>query len=110
MDFAYTTLEFPFRQCAINSDLGAVDGDGKVRFVVCDQDPGVANWLDKNGYDKVQLRCRWFGSAHPIIRTKVVPFRELRNHLPADTVTISPEEREASLRKRSIGAQMRRRW
>jgi len=25
-------------------------------------------------------------------------------------VTISPEEREASLRKRSIGAQMRRRW
>jgi len=39
-----------------------------------------------------------------------VPFRELRSHLPADTVTISPEEREASLRKRSIGAQMRRRW
>ena len=110
MDFAYNTLEFPFRQCAINSDLGVVDSDGKVRFVVSDQDPGVANWLDKNGYDKVQLRCRWFGSAHPIIRTKVVPFRELRSHLPADTVTISPEEREASLRKRSIGAQMRRRW
>lgn len=110
LDFAYTTLEFPFRQCAINSDLGAVDSDGKLRFVVCDQDPGVVNWLDKSGYDKVQLRCRWFGSAHPIIRTKVVPLQELRHHLPADTVTISPEERDVRLRKRSIGAQMRRRW
>ncbi|MDP3491696.1 MAG: hypothetical protein Q8R82_01170 [Hyphomonadaceae bacterium] len=110
MDFAYNTLEFPFRQCAINSDLGTVDRDGKLRIVVCNQDPGVVNWLDNNGYGKVQIRCRWFGSAHPTIRTKVVPLAEVRDHLPADTETISPHEREARLRKRSIGAQMRRRW
>jgi len=110
MDFAYNSLEFPFRQCAVNSDLGARDRDGKLRIVVCDEDPGVVNWLDKNGYGKVQLRCRWIGSGHPTIRTKVVPLRELRDHLPADTATISPQEREAMLRKRSIGAQMRRRW
>ena len=110
LDFAYSTLEFPFRQCAINSDIGAFDSDGKLRFVVCDQDPGVLNWLDKNGYGKVQIRCRWFGSAHPTLRTKVVPLKELRDHLPADTATVSPEEREATLRKRSLGAQMRQRW
>jgi len=72
MDFAYNTLEFPFRQCAINSDLGVVDGDGKVRFVVCDQDPGVVNWLDKNGYQErlrqgpAPMPLVWLGpSDHP---------------------------------------------
>lgn len=110
MDFAYNTLEFPFRHCSFNSDFGMIDSDGKLRIVVCDEDPGVLNWLDKQGYGKVQFRGRWFGSAHPTIRTKVVPLRELRDHLPADTATISAEEREAWLRKRSIGAQMRRRW
>ena len=61
-------------------------------------------------HGKVQIRCRWFGSAYPNIRTKVVPLSELRDHLPADTATFSPPEREAVLRRRSLGAQMRRRW
>ena len=61
-------------------------------------------------HGKVQIRCRWFGSSHPNIRTKVVPLKSLRDHLPADTATISPQVREAMLRKRSLGAQMRRRW
>lgn len=110
MDFAYNTLEFPFRQCSVNSDLGTFNSDGKLRIVVSDKDPGVVNWLDKNGYSKVQIRCRWFGTEHPSIRTSVVPFSELRNHLPPDMTPITPEERDAWLRKRSIGAQMRRRW
>ena len=110
LDYAYSTLDFPFRQCAINSDFGTIDSDGRLRIVVCDQDPGVANWLDKNGYGKVQMRCRWLGSSHPAIRTRVVPLKELHAHLPADTVTVSVKDREAFLRKRSIGAQMRSRW
>ena len=35
---------------------------------------------------------------------------ELHAHLPADTQWVTPEERIAALRKRRIGAQLRRRW
>ncbi|MEO8724163.1 MAG: hypothetical protein ABI395_11715 [Sphingobium sp.] len=110
LDFAYSTLDSTTRQCATNSDIGRVDPDGKIRIVVCDRDPGVANWLDKSGYGKVQIRCRWLGVSHPEIQSQVVPIDQLDAFLPAGVARIELEEREALLRKRSLGAQMRRLW
>jgi hypothetical protein len=41
---------------------------------------------------------------------KRVKFAELREHLPADTPTISLEERAEELRRRVRACQRRRRW
>jgi len=110
LDYAYSTLDSTTRQCAVNSDIGEVDPDGKIRIVVSDRDPGVVNWLDKSGYGKVQIRCRWLGVTHPDIRCRVVKIDELDAVLPAGAGRVGAEEREAVLRKRSRGAQMRRLW
>jgi hypothetical protein len=43
------------------------------------------------------------------ILTKV-PFADIRDHLPADTPTVTPDERKESMRIRREGAQLRRIW
>ena len=110
LDFAYSTLDSTTRQCAVNSEIGHVDPDGKIRIVVSDRDPGIANWLDKSGYSKVQIRCRWQGVAHPEILSQVIALDELDAALPSNVARVTPPEREILLRKRSLGAQMRRMW
>jgi hypothetical protein len=54
---------------------------------------------------------RWLGcDSNPIPTLTRVPFAQLHRHLPAATPRVSREEREAALRARRIGAQLRRRW
>jgi hypothetical protein len=54
---------------------------------------------------------RWYGcDARPIPTLTRVPFRQLRDCLPANAKSITPAERAAVLRARRIGAQLRRRW
>ena len=110
MDYFYNTLDFTYRQSGLNGFQAAIDADGKVRIVVCERDPGVANWLDKSDYDRLQIRFRWFGSTHPALTTKVVAFDDLMQHLPAGVAMVTPEQRQEALRKRAMGVQLRRRW
>jgi len=110
MDYFYNAIDFMYRQSGLNGHQAQVDPDGKVRIVVCELDPGVANWLDKSGYELNQIRFRWFGSAHPHITTRIVPFDELMEHLPPHCKTVTPAERQAALRDRATGVQLRQRW
>lgn len=110
MDYFYNAIDFMYRQSGLNGHQAQVDPDGKVRIVVCERDPGVANWLDKSGYELNQIRFRWFGSAHPRISARIVPFNALMEHLPPDCKTVTPAERQAALRNRAIGVQLRQRW
>ena len=43
-------------------------------------------------------------------KTTKVKFSEIRDQLPDGTRECTPEEREAEIRKRRMGAQLRRRW
>jgi hypothetical protein len=110
MDYAYNTLDVMYTQASLNGHSARVDSDGKVRIVVCEGDPGAANWLDLGGHERVQIRFRWFGSEQPRIVTRLVPLAELHESLPSDTSTVSPGERQAALRERARGMQLRRRW
>ncbi|MGE3143225.1 MAG: DUF1214 domain-containing protein [Hyphomonadaceae bacterium] len=110
MDALGNTLDFMNHQCGLNAKQGKVDTDGRLRIVISRKDPGVANWIDKADYDRVTVRTRFFDSAFPTTRTKVVPMADLWKHLPSDTPRVSPKERQAALRARVEGAQWRRRW
>lgn len=57
------------------------------------------NWLDTGGFTEGQIMGRWLRcNSQPLPTLKKIKFADIRKHLPADTPTISAEERVASLR------------
>jgi hypothetical protein len=110
-DTLFNALEVNYRQTSLNGFQAAVDSDGKFRAVISLEDPGVANWLDSSGHTWGTLIGRWYAcSSTPLPTLKRVPFAEVHRHLPDDTPRISREARDAVLRARVRGAQLRRKW
>jgi hypothetical protein len=110
-DGLWNQIEFAYRQSSLNAHQARLDSDGKFRTVIALEDPGVPNWLDSSGHRRGMLVGRWYGAdSHPLPTLRKVPFGDIRQHLPADTPRLTPEERDAALRARNIGVQLRRRW
>jgi hypothetical protein len=110
-DALFNAVDYVYRQSSLNGRQARVDADGKFRAVISMSDPGVHNWLDPGETQRGMLIGRWLGcDSNPIPTLTRVPFAELHRHLPAATPRVSREEREAALRARRIGAQLRRRW
>jgi hypothetical protein len=110
-DDRFCTVDWVNRQSSLNDAQAHLDSDGVFRFVVSKQDPGVPNWLDKadNPWGIIQMRFNR-GSDYPDPTIKRVKVSEVRDHLPADTPVVTPDERAESLRKRREGAQLRQIW
>ena len=99
------------RQTSLNNHTVKKDADGKIRIVIAAQDPGVPNWLDTAGYRDFYMVSRFYDcSSYPIPRIQKVKLGEVRNYLPANTPEISAEARDAAIRLRRKGAQLRRQW
>jgi hypothetical protein len=110
-DPVFNAIDIVYRQTSLNGHTARIDADGRFRAVVCREDPGVPNWLDTGGYLQGSFIGRWQGcDSAPIPALTRVPLAELRQHLPADTPSVSEAERAESLRRRRLGGQMRRRW
>lgn len=110
-DELWNQVEFGYRQSSLNAHQAVLDTDGKFRAVLALEDPGVPNWLDSGGHLRGMLVGRWHGAdSYPMPTITKVPFADIAKHLPADTPKVSIEEREAALRRRNIGLQLRRRW
>jgi hypothetical protein len=111
VDDFWRSLEWVHRQSSLNGFTARLDADGKFRAVVASQDPGVPNWLDTVGRKTGMIYGRWTNSTSDIAPTvKKVKVTEVREHLPADTPAVTAQERDASIRLRRKGAQLRRRW
>src|SRR3546814_18766933 len=88
----------------MNADKARVDKDGLFRAVISAQDPGVPNWLDTAGNASGAVQGRWLDcSDKPIPDTRVVKVKELRKYLPADTPSVTAEQREPSKIGRAWG-------
>lgn len=110
-DELWNQVEFGYRQSSLNAHQAVLDADGKFRAVLALEDPGVPNWLDSGGHLRGMLVGRWHGAdSYPMPTMKKVPFADIAKHLPADTPKVSAKERDAALRERNIGLQLRRRW
>jgi hypothetical protein len=110
-DDRFCTVDWVNRQSSLNDAQAHIDSDGRFRAVISRLDPGVPNWLDKGDYPWGIIQMRWnLASEYPDPTMIKVPFAELREHLPADTPVVSPEERGERLRARREGAQLRRIW
>jgi hypothetical protein len=110
-DDQFGTVDWMNHQSSLNGFQAKIDQDGKFRAVISVHDPGVPNWLDTGGYLYGIIQGRWNKcSSDPIPTLRKVKLADLRNYLPPGTAVISTAERDASLRERRLGAQLRRRW
>ena len=102
------SFDYLYRPVSYTPTRTAVDSDGKVRLILCAEDPGYANWLDTCGFEQGNLAVRTLMSkSGPAIRTHLVKKADLAAHLPPDTARISPEDRqrEGLTRSRAIARQ-----
>ena len=111
IDSLWNQVELVHVQSSLNGHQAQIDSDGRFRAVLSASDPGVPNWLDTLGNLRGMLIGRWYRcSDHPVPTLQKVKLSELRDYLPAGTPEMNAEERRRVLGKRSLGAQLRRRW
>jgi len=105
------SLDYANHTSSLNGFQSEPDPDGTLRYVVADADPGVPNWLDTAGHLGGFLTLRWTYSSAPPELPKAtvtkVPLASVRQHLPATTRTVSPEERRQQIRVRQEHVQRR---
>ena len=110
-DEFFSSLDWLHNPVTINGHYARIDSDGRFRAIVSAKDPGVANWLDTSGYQRGIIVGRWKEcSSFPTPDIKKVKLDEVMKHLPEETVMLSPEQRDAEIRRKRTAAQLRRRW
>jgi hypothetical protein len=110
-DPLWNAIDWLNHQSSLNGGQAQINSDGSFRAVIAIDDPGVPNWLDPGGWREGSIMLRWTeASSGPAPILKSVPIAGLRDHLPGDTPAITPEARDAALRHRRRGVQLRRRW
>jgi len=100
--------EFPYNLTSINNAQGSIDGDGMLRIVLSDEDPGVLNWVDTTGRNRGFANIRVKQTADPgqQIVGVYVPQAALSQVL-ASAQSISPAKRKKTLAKRQEGVRLR---
>ena len=110
-DMQFRTIDFTNHQSSLNAVQAKLDSDGKFRAVIARHDPGVPNWLDTGGYAEGVIQGRWnVCDTAPVPSARLVKLADLRRVLPKDTQAVTLAQRDAALRERRLGAQMRRKW
>jgi hypothetical protein len=112
----YISLDFNNHQTSLTADQARHDPDGMLRFVVSEQNPGVANWLETTGHSRGYLQIRWQRTSReftsddgPVVEK--VPFAELADRLPYyEQARVTPDEwrtriaaRQAAVANRMLG-------
>ncbi len=107
----YETTEWYNNHSSLNDAQAFPDQDGILRIVVCARDPGVTNWLDTAGYQTGAVQGRWTEcDTQPIPNVIKVAWSDVRGMLPANTPSVSREERESIIRARRTALQHRPLW
>ena len=104
----FTSMDYLYRQVSYTPARTRVDTDGVVRIVLAHDDPGHHNWLDTQGFARGNVTYRHMLDGRPAaLRTTLVKRAELGAALPADSATVTPEQRTAQLRDRFDGIRRR---
>ena len=105
------SLDYANNMTSLNGFQAEPDTDGLTRYVVAHSDPGVPNWLATTGQQRGFLTMRWTYPESPDELPKVnvskLPLTAIRQHLPASTRIVSPDERKGQIRIRQEHVQRR---
>ncbi|MBW2501143.1 MAG: hypothetical protein JRF61_27985 [Deltaproteobacteria bacterium] len=106
----FEAVDWIHRITSINHRQAFVGSDGRSRFVIAHEDPGVPNWLDTAQHRNGLCTYRWFWpESDPTPTTRVVKRDELHRLLPSDTPVVDEAARreEVRVRKRHLGWRFR---
>ena len=83
----YISLDYINHQTSLTTDQARTDADGELRFVISEQNPGVANWLELTGRTRGYVQIRWQRLTRDLTaaegpHAEVVPLRSLADRLP----------------------------
>ena len=112
----YVSLDYINHQTSLTADQARVDPDGRLRFVISERDPGVANWLECTGHRRGYVQIRWQRLTRDLTtadgpQVAVVPHADLPGLLPYyEQARVSPAEwrariaaRQAAVAERMLG-------
>ncbi len=112
----YISLDYISHQTSLTADQARTDPDGKLRFVISERDPGLANWLETTGHQRGYVQIRWQRLARDLgpadgPAVEVVPFTDLPGLLPHyEQARVTPKEyaeriaaRQAAVADRMLG-------
>jgi hypothetical protein len=95
------SFDYLYRSVSYTPARAHIDSDGKVRLILCNEDPGYHNWLDMQGFECGNLIYRnLLSSAHTEFRTQVIDRLALSEVLPRDSGMISRKQRSVQLQTR----------
>ncbi|WP_030170030.1 hypothetical protein [Spirillospora albida] len=109
----YVSLDYINHQTSLTADQARVDPDGKIRYVVAERDPGLANWIERTGHRRGYLQFRWQRITRDLTaedgpEVEVMPFGELPKRLPFhDRQKVGPEEWAARIAGRQVAVARR---
>ena len=83
----YVSLDYINHQTSLTADQATIDPDRRLRFVISERDPGVANWLELTGRRRGYMQIRWQRLTRELTgqdgpRVEVVPFTRIAERLP----------------------------
>jgi hypothetical protein len=97
------SLEFRTRQTQLSGKQIVPSADGRVRLVLSQRDPGIANWLDSSDYDTGMILLRNYRTRRSTMPTlKRVKFSELASYLSPNEKRVTAEERSRELEARRL--------
>ncbi|WP_158890486.1 hypothetical protein [Amycolatopsis anabasis] len=112
----YLSLDYINHQTSLTADQSRIDPDGKIRFVVSERDPGLANWLERTGHRRGYLQIRWQRLSRDLKpedgpEVEIVGVDELPDRLPYyEQARVTPAEwaeriatRQAAVAARMLG-------
>lgn len=112
----YVSLDYLNHQTSLTADQARVDPDGRIRYVVSEHDPGLANWVERTGHRRGYLQLRWQRLTRDLgpddgPDIEVLPFDELPRRLPYhEQQRVTPAEwadriaaRQTAVAKRMLG-------
>ncbi len=112
----YVSLDYINHQTSLTAAQARPDPDGRIRYVVSERDPGVANWIERTGHARGYLQLRWQRLSRDLEpadgpQVELVPVGELDRRLPFySEARITPEgwaariaARQAAVATRMVG-------
>jgi hypothetical protein len=109
----YISLDYANHQTSLTADQARTDPDGRLRFVISERDPGVANWLETTGHRRGYIQHRWQRLTRDLTpadgpTAEVVPFDDVPKLLPHyEQARVTPEEYRARIAARQAAVAVR---
>jgi hypothetical protein len=108
----YISLDYINHQTSLTADQARVDPDGKIRYIVGERDPGLANWIERTGHRRGFLQFRWQRLARELKpedgpEVEVMAFDELPGLPYYERQRVSPQEWAARIAARQTAVARR---